>query len=204
MIALQLDLFEPLESVEATPSRIRGLTYLRDFITSDEEKKIASLIDAKEWSGELSRRVQHYGYKYDYKVRNVNEAISVESLPKWLQSLGKRLVRDGFFDIEPDQVIVNEYLPGQGITTHIDCLPCFGDTIVSLSLGSTCVMDFTNAKTEEAIPILLEPRSIVILKEEARYLWKHGIAKRKQDKYNGVTYLRSRRISLTFRTMKWE
>ena len=99
-----------------------------------------------------------------------------------------------------DQVIVNEYEPGQGISNHIDCEPCFQGTIVSLSLGSGCFMDFTNKfdKTKK-IPVWLAPRSIVILKDEARYEWLHGIAARKSDKLNGYKHDRRRRVSLTFR-----
>ena len=43
------------------------------------------------------------------------------------------------FDYEPDQVTVNEYLPGQGIAPHVDTHSAFEDGIASLSLGSSCV-----------------------------------------------------------------
>lgn len=45
------------------------------------------------------------------------------------------------------------------------------------------------------MPIYLEPRSLLILKDDARYKWKHGITSRKSD--NGVK--RQKRVSLTFR-----
>ena len=99
-----------------------------------------------------------------------------------------------------DQVIVNEYEPGQGISSHIDCEPCFKDTIVSLSLGSGCVMNFTNKfNRKHIIPIWLAPRSIVVLRDEARYEWLHGIAARKWDVWGNQRYERARRVSLTFR-----
>ena len=68
----------------------------------------------------------------------------VGELPEWLKILSEKLYQEGYMPKIADQVIVNEYLPGQGISAHIDCEPCFQDTIVSLSLGSSCVMDFTN------------------------------------------------------------
>lgn len=40
----------------------------------------------------------------------------------------------------PDQLIVNEYPAGEGIEAHIDA-PLFTDTIVSISLGSSCIME---------------------------------------------------------------
>lgn len=84
-------------------------------------------------------------------------------------------------------------MPGQGIASHIDCIPCFSDTICSLSLSGGCVMELTNYKEKRFIA--LQPRSLLILKNEARYKWQHGIAARKSD--NKI--MRNRRISLTFR-----
>lgn len=101
----------------------------------------------------------------------------------------------------PDQVIINEYLPGQGITRHIDCVPCFGESVASLSLGSQCVMEFTHAKTGEKQQQQLDPRSIVVLAGEARYDWQHSIPQRKSDMWDGEKRMRGRRISLTFRTV---
>ncbi len=183
---------------------IPGLSYLPDFVSVEEAETIVRHIEAAEWSTELARRVQHYGYKYDYKSRRISEEMRVGELPAWLLMLGERLVQQGIFSVVPDQVIINEYQLGQGISAHIDCQPCFGDTIASLSLLSTCIMDFTEAKTGEIVPVFMEPRSMVVMKADARYLWKHSIAKRKQDVYNGQSYARGRRVSLTFRSVKWE
>lgn len=99
----------------------------------------------------------------------------------------------------PDQIIINEYQSGQGISTHIDCVPCFSNTIASLSLGSPCVMDFAHSETGKKSSLLLEPRSLLVLSGDARYLWQHSIAGRKTDRFNGQTIQRTRRISLTFR-----
>ena len=100
----------------------------------------------------------------------------------------------------PDQVIVNEYLPGQGIADHIDCEPCFEDTIISLSLGSRCIMDLKNKNNKnEKQEILLEPRSLIVIADEARYNWTHGIPAREKDKWMGRYIPRRTRVSLTFR-----
>lgn len=55
--------------------------------------------------------------------------------PDWLLNYYHRLYDDGYFPKIPDQVIINEYQPGQSIAPHIDSVPCFGETIASLSLG---------------------------------------------------------------------
>ena len=101
----------------------------------------------------------------------------------------------------PSQLIINEYQPGQGIANHVDCEPCFGETIISVSLGCNCVMDFINLKTKEKIEVMLEPRSLVIISGEARHNWTHGIATRKTDSFNGIKYERQLRISMTFRNV---
>ena len=90
--------------------------------------------------------------------------------------------------------------PDKGLQVTLIVNHCFEDTIVSLSLISACVMDFTNKFDEtKKIPVWLAPRSIIVLKDEARYEWFHGIAPRKSDIWDGQKYERQCRISLTFR-----
>ena len=172
---------------------IPGLTYVPHYISSEYEEKLLKLIDIKEWNLDLKRRTQHYGYKYDYTARSIDSSYYLGEMPYWVDELCSKLYGAGTFIGKPDQVIINEYMPGQGIASHIDCVPCFTNTVCSLSLGSGYMMDLTNGNVEKSI--YLEPRSLLILKGDARYKWKHGIASRKSD--HGVK--RQRRISLTFR-----
>jgi len=176
-----------------------GVIYHSGFISPDEEAVLVSRLDAGEWNTELKRRVQHFGYRYDYKARSVTTDAYLGPLPKWLEDLGGRLVAEGHFVHLPDQVIANEYLPGQGICAHVDCVPCFDDTIVSLSLLSHCEMVFRDKRTRAKLAILLEPRSTVVLAGPARYDWTHEIPARKSDVLNGRKVDRARRVSLTFR-----
>ena len=173
--------------------------YSTEFISEAEQAKLIALLDSGAWSGELKRRVQHFGYHYDYKARTVTSDAHLGPLPGWLKHMGSRLVVLGYFDIQPDQVIANEYMPGQGISAHVDCEPCFGDTVVSLSLLSQCEMVFRQRRSEAVRATILEPRSIIALKGAARYDWTHEIPGRKSDMINGVRLERSRRVSLTFR-----
>ena len=48
----------------------------------------------------------------------------------------RRLVDHEVVEAEPDQVTVNEYLPGQGIGPHVDAYDVFEEPLVSLSLLS--------------------------------------------------------------------
>lgn len=158
---------------------IKGLTYTPDYITDEQEQLLISKIDEQSWLTDLKRRVQHYGYKYDYKARRITPDLKIGAIPEWLQILPNF-----------DQVIINEYLTGQGITPHIDCIPCFGDAICSLSLLEPCemILEKDNAKHS----IILEPRSLVTFKGEARYEWKHSIPARRSN-------IKNRRVSVTYR-----
>jgi len=186
-------------SFESEVKEIPGLAYIPDYINLDEQNQLLNAIDQQEWSTKLKRRVQHYGYRYDYKNGSLASSKYLGALPDWAQSIASRLYDDGLTPKLFDQVIVNEYEPGQGITNHIDCIPCFGNTIISLSLGSFCVMDFTHCHTKEKASLLLYSGSLVVMQGAARYDWEHGIAARKKDKYKDREIVRSRRVSMTFR-----
>ena len=105
-------------------------------------------------------------------------------------------------DCEPEQLIINEYEPGQGIAPHTDRVDVFDDQIISVSLGSDIVMDFINSKTLETKSILLKRRSLLLMSEDARYEWKHTIPARKSDKIGPIKVDRGKRVSLTFRRIK--
>jgi alkylated DNA repair dioxygenase AlkB len=176
-------------------------SYLPAYIGATAATELLASIDALPWRDDLKRRVQHYGYRYDYKARRVTADSYLGPLPGWLAATATRLASEGIFDEVPDQVIVNEYLPGQGIAAHVDCEPCFGDIIASLSLGSACTMEFTPLNGRGATSQRLEPRSLLILKGESRFEWKHGIPARKADDVGGTWVQRERRVSLTFRNV---
>ncbi len=178
---------------------IDGLRYVPNFISEEEHDALLTAIDAQTWLTDLKRRVQHYGYKYDYKARNVLPDSHLGELPLWLSALQGRLFAKGIFKQKPDQAIVNEYLPGQGISAHIDCVPCFDDVITSLSLGSDVIMRLSSG--EQKHDVFLEKRSLIILSGEARYKWQHAIPARKSDIVDGIKLERQRRVSVTFRNV---
>lgn len=190
------------------PYPIDGLTLREDFFSSEEAAALVAYIDAEKWDATLRRRVQHYGYYYDYQARTVLGTKQRAPWPEWLDPIAERLVAEGYFQEKPNQAIVNEYAPGQGIAPHIDCLPCFGDTIASISLLSLAVMDFIRpahiAMREHGpyrVSVPLKPGSIILLTGAARYDWSHSIPPRKTDEIDGVKMPRGRRLSLTFRNV---
>ncbi|QJR17896.1 alpha-ketoglutarate-dependent dioxygenase AlkB [Pelagibacterium halotolerans] len=175
--------------------------YMPDYVDETHEAMLLNTIDRSAWLGDLKRRVQHYGFRYDYKSRRVTRESSLGPLPDWLSILANRLRQDGVFQTQPDQVIINEYLPGQGIAAHVDCEPCFGETVASLSLGSACAMEFAHVQSGRTAAHFLAPRSLLALSHQARFNWTHGIPARKSDIVDGSKIARGRRVSLTFRTV---
>jgi alkylated DNA repair dioxygenase AlkB len=209
---MQYDLFNPVPenhsemtsqgemSINSVGPEIEGLSYINCFISREEETALLESIEGSVWLTDLKRRVQHYGYKYDYKRRSLDHSMYIGTIPNWAAEIAERIVQQGLMSVIPDQVIVNEYLPGQGISDHVDCEPCFDDTIISLSLGSGCIMEFKKLSDKgEKKVIYLAPCSLVVLKGDSRYGWTHGIPAREKDKWHARSIPRKRRLSLTYR-----
>ncbi len=171
---------------------LAGFTYIPNFITIEEENQLFNEISNKPWNTSLKRLTQHYGFVYDYSNPKLNEA---ETIPDFIMPIKTRI--ENQLNQTFDMVIVNRYLPGEGISPHTDHVKLFDDTIVSLSLESECVMVFSRDR-QNPKEVTLERRSIVILQEDARYKWRHSIPARKVD--NGKK--RDIRISITFRRRK--
>jgi alkylated DNA repair dioxygenase AlkB len=175
----------------------KGMNYVSDFLSLSEQDDVLREVDLQPWRSDLKRRVQHYGYRYDYKARRVDRSMFLGALPPFAISVANRMIERSLFPQLPDQLIVNEYLPGQGITAHVDCEPCFAETIAMASLGSAYEMEFIHSETKEVRAIMLERGSILVISGEARYHWLHKISARRRD--HGIP--RRRRVSLTFRNV---
>ena len=195
-----------IKLVNTLPEKIsapNGLYYFPNFITQSESEKILSELSAnKKWVGvtscKNSRRVIHYGYLYSYAGGPLNPT---DPIPSFYDDIISNTVDTCPIDNIPkfDQLIINEYMCGQGITPHIDDTKKFGPIIACVTLGSGIEIEFTRSQ-HETFKIYVEPNSLYIMSGDARYLWKHGIIQRKTDRVDGKRHCRGTRISLTFRT----
>lgn len=176
---------------------VAGLRVIENLLTCERETELLAAVDSEPWSCVLKRRTQHYGYAYDYTTRTLPTRLG--PLPVWSNDVVDALVAAGVFSetARPNQLIVNEYLPGQGIAPHVDS-NVFGEPIVSVSLGSAIVMTLSRPGYTD-VGVTLPRRSALILTGQARSVWRHSIAARKTDVINQVRQDRSRRVSLTFR-----
>ena len=211
-------------------SKIPGLKLIEGFVSSEEETEILNWLERmNDESGEdywetrvqgkknpMKRRVQHYGYRFNYDTNMPDLEPKDSNLPDIFQPLIKRFLDIGLIDEIPNQLTINEYTPGQGILSHIDTHSAFSDHIISISLSSDCGMEFCKYDDPKCkIGIYLPRLSCFVLSDEARYAWKHGITKKTFDhvqidlpddnsvanQYFPPSELRKRerRISLTFR-----
>ncbi len=103
---MQLNLFNNSEKPE---TQIFGLQLLTHYIPEEIEYNLITEIDSHLWLNDLSRRVQHYGYKYDYKAKAVSDLIRLEIIPNWLDIISTKLKLENHFKEEPNQIIINEH-----------------------------------------------------------------------------------------------
>lgn len=186
-----------------------GLLILNDFVDKDEEDLLLNLckFDNSHYASNLKfRKVEHYGYEFRYDINNVDKDEPLkETIPNESNFLWGRLTEQLDLDFKPDQLTVNYYSPGQGIPCHIDTHSAFEDPIISLSLGSSIVMEFKHSDGRHS-SILLPQRSLAIMSGESRYDWKHGIIPRHLDviQTDGQlnTFYRKHRTSFTFRKIR--
>ena len=176
-----------------------GAAIVADFITEREEERIIQRIEEAPWLSDLSRRVQHYGYRYDY--RGTSEPVPATPFPHWATVIAERL-RAHYAGVVPVQCIVNEYRPGQGIGMHADHAD-FGPVVASLSLAAAWRMRFRPRSVRpyrrDGAPgdevAILPRRSVLVLRGAARTAWMHGIDPADTRAQSTA------RLSATFRTL---
>ena len=179
----------------------QGAAILPDILTEAEERRILMRIGDAPWMTDIGRRVQHYGFRYDYRNRASSRRTPAPAFPRWAHVMAARL-RPLFDGAAPEQCIVNEYRPGQGIGMHADHGD-FGPVVVSLSLGAAWQMHFRPRRirpyvrdamtSDETAP--LPRRSALVLRGPARQDWMHGIDRAANARQHAT------RVSATFRTM---
>ena len=166
---------------------ISGLDIIEDYINVTKEDELIRLINKNSWNNQLSRQTQHYGFRYDYKSRKLYD--DVPKIPDWLKDIANIINFS-----ECDQIIINKYEEGQGISSHIDHKQLFGNDIFVLSLGEDTkyIMKGIVGRTRVSETVSVNRRSLLHLRGEARYEWTHSLKMKK----NTTT-----RYSITFRSV---
>jgi alkylated DNA repair dioxygenase AlkB len=172
-----------------------GFRYAGDLITSGEEAALVEqiqLLPLKEFEfhGYVGkRRTISFGWHYDFGEASLNKA---QAIPEFLIPVRSRAA--GFAELSPDKlehVLITEYSPGTPIGWHRD-RSVFKD-VIGISLASLCIFRFRRA-TETAFErhsLILNPRSVYLLRGPARDEWEHSIPD-----------VDSLRYSITFRSLR--
>ncbi|CAG9562789.1 unnamed protein product [Danaus chrysippus] len=156
--------------------------YVSEFITPDEEKYILNNIYAApkpKWTQLSNRRLQNWG-----GIPH-NKGMIAEDITGWLQTYLDKIHSLNLMEgNKPNHVLVNEYLPEQGILPHLDGF-LFYPTITTISVGSHTVLKFfepsDNDSLNHVFSLLLEPRSLLILQDEMFKRYLHGIEEVNED-----------------------
>ena len=175
---------------------IEGLWYIKNYLTNEELAMIKEKLDTEIELEPLSkstnsRRVAHYGYYYSYDRSGLNEA---PAMPEYLAKLvtNKRIntvTGTSIVDKTFEQLIINEYKPGQQIAYHTDHIKQFGPVIACITIGKSVPIKFKYGTIEKSVEI--EPGSMYIMTGDARYKWQHSLKNTSE----------SNRYSLTYRTV---
>lgn len=170
-----------------------GTIYLPNFITEEEESYLIRKIQESsqhKWKILANRRLQIWGGEITGKG-----TLCSQPLPDFIckfPDIISKIQQTGAFDCsphcQPNHVIMNEYLPGQGIMPHEDG-PVYHPVVATLSLGSHCVFNYYTYHNSEPSEVseawvinprpthslLLERRSLVISFGDMYTSHLHGI-----------------------------
>lgn len=171
--------------------------YIPDFITAEEEQHLISQVYAApkpKWKELSRRRLQNWGGLPHPR------GMVAEHIPGWLQQHMDNIADLGAFgDKRPNHVLVNEYLPGQGIMPHVDG-PMFYPTITTISLSGHTLLDLYTPRPPDTVTdseqdaenhtsfedryvgsLFLAPRSLLVLQDDVYATYLHGIAEVRED-----------------------
>jgi alkylated DNA repair dioxygenase AlkB len=179
---------------------VPGLFLYPDFIDEAAEAQLLNEIDGQTWIVDYLRRLQYYGYRNELEKPYDLVEFPV-AMPPLIEQLSQKIVAQGIVLIQPDQVIINEYVPGEGIKPHKD-RAYYENQICGVNLGSSCIMRFIRGANLEVIDVEIPRRSLYVMQDDARKKWKHGIPPRKKDVVAGNVQHRERRVSITYRKVK--
>lgn len=207
---LAVDAFAPFRVGD-----VPAVYYLPNFISDAEEQRLLSAIYSEpeaRWTSLKRRRLQMWGGKPSAA------GMAQEELPSWLGELSQLLKEKKVFKKDFNHVLINEYEPGQGIMAHEDG-PLYISHVAILSLQSALMMEIYEkpfADKKKLFSLYLEPRSLLVFREDVYKRHLHSIEERMTDNLDddvanlhllntsrrGEVEREHTRVSLTIRVVK--
>ena len=184
---------------------VDGLQTIKNYVTKAEQTAILHDLNQYPFVDYAGKSCQEFGQNFSFYI----DRFTADYLPPAVKALGDRLVTDGILTEEerPNYVLVNRYIPGQGIHPHVDD-NYYTDGIVSVTLMSGGSLNFFRDKNNvyfdenpdignkykpnkmkdkllECGAGYFEPGSLFAMHREGRYAYKHEMKRRYKDR---VTY----------------
>lgn len=153
---------------------IPGLTIIPDFITKSEEEALLLRINGPWDVIYQNRAVREFG-------KPIYPEETEKDIPRWLAFLIYDKGIKGSFGYPPTHVSITKYEKGGYITPHID-KPGGGELISILSFLSDAEMVFT--KEDNKLQVKVPRRSLLQLRGEARWGWKHELLPVLETRYS--------------------
>lgn len=145
-----------------------GFSLIEEFITPAEEAFLLEHFNKTEKKKAKGRNtIQRFGSSAPYRGNIVSNTV-----PTYFNFLLDKILENKLLELRPNSVTINEYHAGQEITSHIDSKSS-GEVITVLSLMSSATMIL--AKKEQKHKVVLQPRTIIQMRNEIRHHWTHAI-----------------------------
>lgn len=176
---------------DATPPYPDGFSYVRDFITTQEERWLIEAAESLElhplvFQGfEAKRKVESFGYDYNFDRRTVSKGKPIPAAFDFL--LYKVASELGMPSADLAELLVSEYPKGSVINWHRDAPPF--DIIIGVSLLSDCTFrlrpyDKAKQGRKAVRSYSVERRSLYIMRGPARQEWEHSISPVPDKRYS--------------------
>ena len=159
-----------------------GMRYVEDFLDVEEEAGLLQSIagvamqHARYKAYTAQRRTAGFGVMFDFEG---NRVVDASPIPAFLRSLRARVAH--LIQVDEERfahALITEYSTGAALGWHRD-VGAFG-VIAGVSLGCGCLMRLRPypapaGRNGPRVNLQLAPRSMYVLRGEARWAWEHAI-----------------------------
>ncbi len=160
-----------------------GLRYAEAFLSLEEEAALLRTLAGLDFRNATyhgytaKRRTASFGFEYEFERNTLAPAAAI---PEALEPMRRKAA--DWAGVAADSLahlLVTEYQPGTPLGWHRDA-PAF-ERVIGISLASACRMRFRpyhagKSGGRAAFVLDLAPRSIYLLRGEARWRWQHSVS----------------------------
>jgi alkylated DNA repair dioxygenase AlkB len=174
---------------------VNGFSYYPGFLSTDERATLNSELCTLAFRQDtfrgvvMRRTIVCYGN--DYNAQRRSARASAPPIPSYLAPVRDRAAEIAGVDASTlTQAIIWKYPPKVGIGWHVDHKD-YGPVICGVSLAADALLRLRRGGEQHRFTI--EPGSLYVLRDEARYDWMHRVDGNRDE-----------RCSITFRSMRYD